>query len=197
METKLIPNWHSEYSINNELLDKQHKEIFNIAKKLEANIYRHTNKDELKIIIKELFFYIKTHFKDEEKYMKTINYPYLEEHKKLHRILFLSMLKIIKNSKTTNALKESLYIAIKEWLLGHIILEDIKIENYNKFENNNLLSNIIKENKQLEKTNIFFLYTCQCVNKIHKVPLKIHNKIQNNANKYICKICQKTLKADQ
>ncbi len=45
------------------------------------------HKNDLKQILKQLFQYVKIHFKDEEKFIESIDFPLIEEHKKSHQIL--------------------------------------------------------------------------------------------------------------
>ncbi|EHN6902193.1 hypothetical protein KJK83_000849 [Campylobacter jejuni] len=53
------------------------------------------------------------------------------------------MIKIIKNAKTTNDLKEKLYIVSRKWLLEHILYEDMKVERYR------MTSLITEDNKEI------------------------------------------------
>lgn len=57
---------------------------------------------------------MKEHFHDEENYMNEIKYPYLNEHKTMHKVIIRNMSHLIKNIKTTNDLKEkTLYYNIR------------------------------------------------------------------------------------
>ncbi|EJF7423089.1 hemerythrin domain-containing protein [Campylobacter jejuni] len=84
--------WSRDFSIKNMQLDKQHELIFeitNLANDLALNIQDNNtqHKNDLKQILVKLFQYIKIHFKDEEKFMESIDFPLIEEHKKSHQIL--------------------------------------------------------------------------------------------------------------
>ncbi|EDP5443941.1 chemotaxis protein, partial [Campylobacter jejuni] len=50
----------------------------------------------LKEILTELFNYMKEHFSNEEDYMQEIHYPYLNEHKIMHKISFVICLILYK-----------------------------------------------------------------------------------------------------
>ncbi len=52
---------------------------------------------------------MKEHFDNEEQYMQEIHYPYLNEHKIMHKNIIRDMSYLIQNIKTTNDLKEKLY----------------------------------------------------------------------------------------
>lgn len=80
--------WSRDFSIKNMQLDKQHELIFeitNLANDLALNIQDNNtqHKNDLKQILVKLFQYIKIHFKDEEKFMESIDFPLIEEHKKI------------------------------------------------------------------------------------------------------------------
>ncbi|EOV5462584.1 bacteriohemerythrin [Campylobacter jejuni] len=88
MLDKLIPVWDEKYSINDEKIDAQHQKLFELAAKIENAVYKFVQRDELKEILTELFNYMKEHFNNEEQYMQEIHYPYLNEHKIMHKISF-------------------------------------------------------------------------------------------------------------
>lgn len=106
---KLIPAWDEKYSINDEKIDAQHQKLFELAAKIENAVYKFVQRDELKEILTELFNYMKDHFSNEEDYMQEISYPYLNEHKIMHKNIIHDMSHLIQNIKTTNDLKEKLY----------------------------------------------------------------------------------------
>lgn len=127
---KLIPVWDEKYSINDEKIDAQHQKLFELAAKIENAVYKFVQRDELKEILTELFNYMKEHFSNEEDYMQEIHYPYLNEHKIMHKNIIHDMSYLIQNIKTINDLKENLYTVSKKWLLEHILYEDMKVEQY-------------------------------------------------------------------
>ncbi|MCW1336505.1 hemerythrin family non-heme iron protein, partial [Campylobacter jejuni] len=61
-----------------------------------------------------------------------IHYPYLNEHKIMHKNIIHDMSYLTQNIKTTNDLKEKLYTIMSEWLLEHILYEDMKVEQYRR-----------------------------------------------------------------
>ncbi|ELU7404403.1 hemerythrin domain-containing protein [Campylobacter jejuni] len=89
---KLIPTWNEKYSTHDTMIDIQHQKLFELAGKVESAVYKFVKREELKEILTELFNYMKDHFNDEEKYMKLIGYPDLEEHKRIHKEIIQSMI---------------------------------------------------------------------------------------------------------
>lgn len=82
-------------SMNNDLLDHQHKELFEISKKLSLMNQRHVETKELKIVLRELLIMINRHFSDEEAFMREIGYPYINHHTRIHRKIILEIEEII------------------------------------------------------------------------------------------------------
>ncbi|MDN2890297.1 bacteriohemerythrin [Campylobacter jejuni] len=193
---KLIPTWNEKYSIHDTMIDIQHQKLFELAGKVESAVYKFVKREELKEILTELFNYMKDHFNDEEKYMKLIGYPDLEEHKRIHKEIIQSMIDLIKNIKSTNDLKEKLYTVSKKWLLEHILYEDMKVEQYRRSslaseDDGEVSFEEVKEEKDDE--NAVYLYTCECVGQMHDVPFGIHQKIQLKGVKFKCKKCKEAI----
>ncbi|EAK5749102.1 bacteriohemerythrin [Campylobacter lari] len=186
----MLPEWDQKYSINNEKIDEQHKKLFELAFKVEEVSDRPIYQVELKKIVAEFFHYIKIHFQDEENYMAEINYPYLNQHKFMHKQITQSMIKLIQNIKSTNDLKEKLYIVVNSWLIEHIIQHDMMIEYWKQSTQiKNSSDSFEKEKQKIKK----FLYQCQCEGRIHKVPYDIHLKIQYSKIQFKCKKCSTSL----
>ncbi|HIC9350652.1 TPA: bacteriohemerythrin [Campylobacter jejuni] len=139
----MVPKWNKSFSVHNAKIDAQHKKLFDLAGKVEFMLEKPIYKENLKLLLNEFFDYMKEHFYDEEKYMELIGYPELEQHKKIHKEIIKAMIKIIKNAKTTNDLKEKLYIVSRKWLLEHILYEDMKVEQYR------MTSLITEDNKEV------------------------------------------------
>ncbi|MGE5380273.1 MAG: bacteriohemerythrin [Methylocystaceae bacterium] len=79
--------WKDEYSVSNEAIDNQHKQLFAIAGKAYALLKDNlvTDKyDQIVAILDELKDYTVYHFSFEEEYMKSIGYKKFLSHKTLH-----------------------------------------------------------------------------------------------------------------
>lgn len=179
-----MPKWEDSYSVENEMIDTQHKRLFEIAQAAYLMVNHPVTKEEIKGVLREFFEYMRDHFHDEEQYMESIGYPGLEEHKKLHRKIIFDLSEAIKTIRSANELKEKIGIIAKEWLLQHILKEDMQIRRYCK-------ERIYIENRELANT---FEYVCSCKNKVHRVNSEIHEKIQLHDAKFICKVCKQVIK---
>lgn len=187
----MFPKWDKTYSMNHMKIDIQHKKLFELAAKIEYMFDRPIVKKDLKRVLIELFYYMRDHFKDEEEYMRLIGYPDTQTHEKSHKEIIRSMIHLIKNIKTTNDLKEKLYVIVKKWLLEHLLYDDMKIEVYRKSLENNDLD--FRESKHMDSEVEMYFYVCDCKGQIHDIPLEVHREIQNHTNKIRCKKCKKLL----
>ncbi|ECL6403105.1 bacteriohemerythrin [Campylobacter jejuni] len=191
----MLPKWDKTFSVHNAKIDEQHKKLFELAGKVEYLIDKPVYKDEIKNLLAEFFNYMKNHFYEEEQYMELIKYPDIETHKKIHKHIIQSMIELIKNIKSTNDLKEKLYLAVKKWLLEHILYEDMKVEQYRRSslasEDDKEVS--FEEEGDEELENAVYLYICKCSGAIHNVPFGIHEKIKLQGKKFKCKKCREAL----
>ncbi|EAH5982327.1 bacteriohemerythrin [Campylobacter upsaliensis] len=196
---KLIPTWDDKYSINDERIDAQHRKLFELAAKVESAVYGFVKRDELKEILMELFNYMKEHFANEENYMYEISYPYLSDHKMMHKVIIDDMSYLIQHIKTTNDLKEKLYTIMSDWLLTHILRYDMMIGHWLNEQKNNEEEEleqteengeVVEKPKIIKKTR--FIYTCPChlthiLNYQEHLGISMHNRVLK------CKNCKKDL----
>ena len=127
-------HWEDSYLIGVELIDTEHKKLFDLVNRLfvledNANI-----KEEIREILYAFREYTITHFEDEEVYMKSIGYPELEEHKFMHEHIVDSLSQIINTPASLSIIKSKMRVVSKRILIEHIVEEDIKIAIYK--ENN-------------------------------------------------------------
>ena len=125
--------WEPEYSINDLEIDKEHQNLFSIAKTaLDINSKHNDNEEkiELKDIISKLFTSVKIHFEHEQEYMEKINYPQLQNHKKLHKNMLDTSTKLVNELCDLNSqeIEVLLFEFIDEYFIQHIKTEDKKIQ---------------------------------------------------------------------
>ena len=128
--------WKSEYNISNFKIDKEHQKLFTIAREaMNISKLKDDEKvtDKLKDIITKLFDYVGTHFTNEQKYMESIDYPELENHKILHKNMLIMLTTLISelNKMELKDIEKSLFNFIEEYFIRHIVLEDKKIQLWN------------------------------------------------------------------
>jgi len=118
--------WSEEYLIGIKEIDKQHKKFVELAKPIfEAQ--EHLSKDEIKETLYALSEYMSFHFEDEEKYMKKIHFPELDEHKKLHETLVNELAVVVQTPAKLPIIQSKMKIIVKKFI-KHIRDEDHKIK---------------------------------------------------------------------
>ena len=123
-----IFRWYNKFSLNNELIDNQHKKLFDIVNNLFDTCVG-DDKDKLSAtVVDELLFYSDYHFKTEEQYMRDIGYDDIDRHIKLHDT-FRQKLTEFKQNKLLGEhdLCHELLIYLSKWLMHHVMEEDKKI----------------------------------------------------------------------
>ena len=130
--------WLNKYLIGVDKIDEQHKHLFFIANKV-LELKEDNSKKEIRELLVEFSSYMDTHFKDEEEYMKSIGFPELEYHKKLHQNIVDTLADIIKHVKSIPELKHKMKGVAKKVLVEHIVDADMKIKYYqNDIKDENL-----------------------------------------------------------
>ena len=127
MENQLV--WNNRYNIGVDLIDKEHKKLFRILKKLFD-----FGQEELKSewVCREAVKYFKehalAHFQDEEDYMASIGYSGFEMHQRIHinfRDTTLPALeKELEMSSYSEDAVEHFLGVCAGWLIGHTLIED-------------------------------------------------------------------------
>lgn len=191
----MLLQWNDKYSVKNYLIDEQHKKLFELANMADNMIGKQTDPAEIKKMLVALFDYMKTHFRDEEVYMESIQYPSLELHKERHKQIVFEMTNLVRNMKYD--FKQQLVIIMEQWLLKHILQEDMEYAKYCEEMNekrssiqkaatpseNNEDDTLLKQaemtsdKKQEVKKGVMHMYSCLC-GKTYNIKPEIHAKIQ-------------------
>ncbi len=113
--------WSEKYSVNNFLLDSQHKKLIAIINELHTAMKVARGNEIMQTIFDELIWYTKEHFRTEEQVMLKFNYPEFGEHKAEHEKLTEHVLQLQKNYKEGKSLitMETMNF-LKSWLINHI-----------------------------------------------------------------------------
>ncbi len=129
MERLKVLVWKNEYSIGVELIDAQHKHLFEIGSsayellKSDLSINKY---DKILQIIEDLRQYTKFHFLTEEEYMLKIGYPNFLDQKMEHDAFLKKIDFVILNNIDKNQEKylEDILSFIFDWILNHILQKD-------------------------------------------------------------------------
>ena len=129
MSTENI-KWDNAYSLGIKNIDEQHKKLFEIVGKIFSLQESRDVKENIRTILHELHDYIKVHFKDEEEFMTSINYPDLIYHHELHEQLTKSVATILQDPSRLDIIQTKIRIIAKRALIDHILEEDSKFQQY-------------------------------------------------------------------
>lgn len=142
MDTQFI--WKEEFNIGVDIIDKEHQRLFKIINKiLTFKEEKTTNRWACQEGIKFFKRHALNHFADEEKYMDSIHYEGLEQHKRLHKGFCEVTLPALeqeleKTAFSPDAVEHFLGVCAG-WLIGHTLTEDLAITGKQNSKKSNLL----------------------------------------------------------
>lgn len=130
----LIFDWNPDLSIGIDLLDSQHKEIFE-----KANAFFIANKvgapsKRLAECLEFLEQYVLYHFQAEEAFQAEKGYPKRREHQAMHQALLIQFKfhsTALYGSNFSQISIDGFYKFLREWIEAHILREDTKFARYN------------------------------------------------------------------
>lgn len=121
--------WDDVYLLGDPTVDSEHKKLFELTKKIST-----FGNDRDKVIgaIHELMQYTKFHFKHEEDFMESINYPHLQEHKIIHQKIVKSLSEKLKEmgSLSTQEFVKELSLFVKKNIVHHILTQDKRMQHF-------------------------------------------------------------------
>lgn len=124
--------WKESYSIGIELIDAQHKHLFDLGNSALDLMKSDSSLDKSEQIIQlidDLLQYTKFHFLSEESYMLNIDFPLYENHKKEHDAFIQKITDINLATISSNQYKhiQDLVIFLLNWIVTHIFENDTLI----------------------------------------------------------------------
>ncbi|MFA6136859.1 MAG: bacteriohemerythrin [Sulfurimonas sp.] len=156
--------WNDGLSVGVEVLDNDHKKLLDIINQLSEAIDANASENVLENIFKELEEYALIHFAQEESYIKQCSQNALSGHKEQHDDFISKIPQLKAKFLSTNdyIAAQDTTIYLIDWLLNHIITEDIPLINF--FENCELAKNKSRDKKSLfqrliKKTTNTFSFT--------------------------------------
>lgn len=121
--------WNENFNIGVEIIDKEHKRLFKIINKLFA--LREENETSQWACQEGIKFFKKhalNHFADEEAYMASIDYEWLEQHKFLHdgfrKYTLPALERELEQAEYSPDAVEHFLGVCAGWLVGHTLTED-------------------------------------------------------------------------
>lgn len=121
-------DWHPDYSVGNDVLDEQHKVIFDICRRVhdlpkadspEARSHYHE-------LLDEAVRFARTHFHTEEHQMRKLRYAELDAHIAEHRQFMEQLSDILLNATAGRIDNQEFAALLANWLTTHILETDMK-----------------------------------------------------------------------
>lgn len=126
--------WSEAYSINNTDLDEQHKRWIELYNRL-ADLMKGENQADLgrakAETLREMADYVDYHFRFEEEYMRSIEFPEVKNHWRLHKNFRNRIYQTYRDQQKGDiVLNTEILATIRTWLKDHILREDAKIVDF-------------------------------------------------------------------
>jgi len=121
----VIAPWNSRFETGVDLIDAQHKSLFEALDKLADSFREGNSKGQVKASLDFLVDYTQEHFRDEEKFMREMGYPGLAEHMGQHARLMEQVHDLQMDLVDGRPMTMNVTIFLVEWLKAHIHESDM------------------------------------------------------------------------
>jgi hemerythrin len=124
--------WENSFLVNFEILDTQHKGLVDMTNELIRSCEGGKVTQDVLFIktLRKAVEYAQIHFSTEEKYMRQVNYPEFDAHKKEHEAFVSEVAKQLKAFEENRNDPVVLVGFLKDWLFNHIAGSDKKYAPY-------------------------------------------------------------------
>jgi len=116
--------WRPDFNLGIEKIDDQHKKIVELINKLNTAFMQDQARERLGGIFSELIDYADYHFRDEEALFSAYNFPFTEEHKRMHQGFIRKIQDLKKNFEEGQSVTYRLMGFLRKWLTDHILDAD-------------------------------------------------------------------------
>ena len=124
-------NWNRSMETGIESVDNQHRRLVEMINDFYSEMDKNSSKEKMLELLKGLKNYTLYHFEDEEALMRAVNYPEIQEHIAIHKT-FVKKVSDFEQRFVSGKLLLTLEVTnfIKEWIVKHIMGEDMKYVAY-------------------------------------------------------------------
>ena len=126
----LTYEWDDALVLDGGQIDEEHRALISMANEVFAFEDPEVNCEEIIELVKSLYRYIETHFEHEERLMKEVNYPGLQEHIAQHRQIVRDMSATLRERRDLRTYLNKLRHMMLDWVIQHIAHDDQEIGPY-------------------------------------------------------------------
>jgi len=158
-------SWNDGLIIGVKSIDDDHKKLLDIINEFSKAIDKNTNNEEFEKIFEELNLYVKGHLLREEVLIRKSGYKDFNKHQDQHQS-FANKIPEIKDrffSMNDYFNKKNVIIFLTDWLINHIINEDMKLISH--FKESGLIEKDAKQKLSLKQKILNFITTTISFNK--------------------------------
>ncbi len=114
--------WDNTLDVGVVEMNEQHQHLIRLMDTLYQKNVSSGSKAELLVAIDNLVGFVVIHFRDEENYMASIQFPSLEVHKQIHKHLIEDLSRLIEQFRHSDMqqLSNEFIMFLKFWLSTHI-----------------------------------------------------------------------------
>lgn len=120
--------WSAYYETGDPVVDRQHMVLFAAIGELHEAIKAGRGHEVVTHTLVEMVRYTRSHFRDEEAFMREMGYPQLEQHAIEHELLARVIMQIAHSSESRHSLSVS--VRCFDWLIAHIRAHDVPMIEY-------------------------------------------------------------------
>ena len=120
-----LMTWSSKYSVGVEILDDQHRALLTLLNELHAASMRGKAQEVAGRLIDQVISIANEHFAAEERFMESIKFPGLAEHRAKHKEMTGKVAEFVARHKKgdTTVYTQLLYF-MRDWLSNHMLTVD-------------------------------------------------------------------------
>lgn len=119
--------WKANYSCNNEVIDEQHKRLFEVGNHLYTvamNKNLNEQMEQVKVVFQKLKMYTVEHFSYEEQLMLSNECQGYEKHKEEHNNFIIWLKEMEQDFLYTSEMIVEMILYFMDWIVSHILVVD-------------------------------------------------------------------------
>jgi hemerythrin len=137
-EHAMLQEWSDDFLVEIDEIDAQHRQFFAATHRLYDEIVNCRGENAVEGALDFLRQYAVEHFRTEEAFMRLHEFPRLEDHRKLHAEFIEKLDGLTEEFDVYRAptqwMAEQILEMTQDWLIDHIVDEDIQYAQYVKTE---------------------------------------------------------------